>query len=385
MNSESKPIFAGVNPTNIHFSLHDPHILKSKIGNRKYMVVTSPSHLKNGNLDLIFSSVDQKPELIVSNVPTNPSLRYLEDEIRGIQNLDIDLVIAIGGWSSIDSAKVFARFLKNRDEKSLSLMLENGKNNVVSESIPLIAIPTTAGTGSEVTPFANIWDNERHMKLSLSGWDLHPECALVFPDLCLTAPPDVLLAAAMDAVSHAMDALWNKNASESSDSNSIKALKLLSETLLECDFTQLSTKEIEKLSLGSLYAGLAISESRTSLSHSISYPLTYTFGLPHGIACAFSLPAILSLVIRNHSFDEERLFKDAINEIFLELESFIGEIFKKHEIGKIFQSFIPEKSGVLQLMPEMLHPDRSVNFSFQLSYEDLNGIINKSLGQIYDF
>ena len=348
------------------------------------MVVTSPSHLKNGNLDLIFSSVDQKPEAIVSNVPTNPSLLYLEDEIRGIQNLDVDVVIAIGGGSSIDSAKVFARFLKNRNEKSLSSMLQNVKNNEFLESIPVIAIPTTAGTGSEVTPFATIWDNERHMKLSLSGWDLHPECALVFPDLCLTAPPDVLLAAAMDAVSHAMDALWNKNASQSSDSNSIKALKLLTETLMECDFTKLSTKEIEKLSLGSLYAGLAISESRTSLSHSISYPLTYTFGLPHGIACAFSLSAILDLVIKNYLFDKRRLFNEDINEIFIELESCLREIFKIHEIGKIFQGFIPDKSGVLQLMPEMFHPDRAINFSFQISSADLNDIIDKSLGQIYD-
>lgn len=348
------------------------------------MVVTSPSHLKNGNLDLIFSSVDQKPVAIISNVPTNPSLRYLEGEIRGIQNLDVDVVIAIGGGSSIDSAKVFARFLKNRNGNSLSSMLTNAKKNELFESIPLIAIPTTAGTGSEVTPFATIWDNERRMKLSLSGWDLHPECALVFPDLCLTAPPIVLLAAALDAVSHAMDALWNKNASQSSDSNSIKALHLLTETLLKCDFKQLSNKEIEKLSLGSLYAGLAISESRTSLSHSISYPLTYTFGLPHGIACAFSLPAILDIFLGNYSMDEGRLFNKDINEIFNRLEKFLKEIFNIHEISKIFQSFIPDESRVLKLMPEMLHPDRAVNFSVPLSSADLNEIIHKSLGQIYD-
>ncbi len=383
MVSKIQVVPFGSNPTSIYIGEHDPLILKSKIKNRRYMVVTSPSHMKNGNVELILSSIDRKPEAIIENVPSNPSLNFLESEIRKLVNLNVEVVIAIGGGSCIDSAKVFARCLQYGNKNSLSSMLGNVQTYETQCSIPLIAIPTTAGTGSEVTPFATIWDNENRRKLSLTGNDLHPESALIFPSLCLSAPPKVLLASALDAVSHAMDALWNKNANEFTNANAVKALNLISITLSVCDFAHLKSKEIENLSLGSLYAGLAISECRTSLSHSISYPLTYTFGLPHGVACAFTLPAIAEYVQKNNILSRELTLNNEASNLLFNSYKYFNQIFSKHGVRELFSEFVPSKSEVLALTPEMHHPDRAVNFPIQITSGEMIYIIEKSLDIIY--
>lgn len=262
-------------------------------------------------------------------------------------------------------------------------MLDASQDHESFSSLPLIAIPTTAGTGAEVTPFATIWDHENNRKLSLTGKDLFPETALIFPILSLSAPSRVLLAAALDAVSHAMDAIWNRKASEFSNANATKALNILSTTLLECDFTDLNFDEIENLSLGSLYAGLAISECRTSLSHSISYPLTSTFGLPHGIACAFTLPAIAEYAVHKGILTSKRLFEETVGAMFFESYEYFNKIFYKHGVKDIFREFISNKSEVFELISEMHHPDRAINFPIQVTSADMRRILEKALSFIY--
>lgn len=383
MFAKTRIIPSESNPTLIYFGEHNPLILKSKIEKRKYIIVTSSSHIKNGNLNSVFSSVDKKPEALIENVPPNPSLDFLESEIHKLGNLDIDVVVAVGGGSCIDSGKAFARCLKNGNTRTLRSMLDAAQDQESFDSIPLIAIPTTAGTGAEVTPFATIWDHENLRKLSLTGKDLYPETALIFPILCLSAPSRILLAAALDAVSHAMDAIWNKKASQFSNANATQALNILSTTLLDCDFKDLNIDEIMELSLGSLYAGLAISECRTSLSHSISYSLTSTFGLPHGIACAFTLPAIAEYAVQSGILTSEQFIEEKVGTMFFNSHEYFNQVFYKHGVAEIFREFISNQSEVFELISEMHHPDRVINFPIQVTSPDLHRILEKALSFIF--
>jgi alcohol dehydrogenase len=133
-----------------------------------------------------------------------------------------------------------------------------------------------------------------------------------------------------------------------------------------------------------LYAGLAISECRTSLSHSISYPLTYTFGLPHGIACAFTLPAIAEYVLKNKILPRELSLNNEASNLLFNSHKYFNQIFSKHGVKELFSEFVSSKSEVLALIPEMHHPDRAVNFPIQVTSGDIFDIIEKSLDMIYN-
>ncbi len=383
MIDKIQPNFSGANPTEIHFGVYDSQVLNARINKRKYLLVTSSSHMRNGNIDLILSSIGMQPEAIISNVPSNPSLEYLENEINKLKTLKIELVIAIGGGSCIDSAKVFARSLEPKNEKSLGMMLSNLNQGDLFNSLPLVAVPTTAGTGSEVTPFATIWDKQGLKKLSLSGDDLYPESALVFYNFCLTAPPNVSISSALDAVSHSLDSIWNKHSTVSSNANANEALKLLLPTLVNFEIEASKIQDFEKLALGSLYAGLAISETKTSLSHSISYPLTYTHDLPHGIACSFTLPAIIQYLKKKDTEFFKNIIYPANQNIISDPFDYFINIYKKYNIQSIFNELMLDRDQISALVPNMSHSGRVDNFYFKTSEQDISRIVSDSMVLIH--
>jgi hypothetical protein len=157
----------------------------------------------------------------------------------------------------------------------------------------LIAVPTTAGTGSEVTPWATIWDRAAGRKHSLHLPETWPESAIVDPDLMLTLPKSVTVQSALDALSHALESIWNVNANPLSDAYAVAAAREVMATLPQL-LGNLSDRALRaRMALAALKAGLAFSNTKTALAHSISYEMTLRFGLPHGIACSFTLPMVL--------------------------------------------------------------------------------------------
>lgn len=356
--------------------------LKQIVDGRKYIIVSSPSHMKNGNINHVITTLGYEPIVIIDRVPTNPSIEYLQSEIDGLKHAKFEAIIALGGGSCIDTAKVLSRCVKNN--LSLKLMLSDEYKEKIWSSLPIVAIPTTAGTGSEVTSFATIWDMTKGKKYSLDGNDLYPEYALVVPKLCLTAPKKILVASAFDALAHAMESLWNINSTSISISNANMAIERIVPTLLDGNFENLSGNDVENLSLGSLYAGLAISVTRTSLSHSISYPLTYTYGLIHGIASSFTLPSIFELINElNHSIILDKFQKENLN-IFLSSQNTISKIFIKHDVPIYFKEVIPRKKNVFELISKMYSPQRILNFPIQINNEKLEDILTRSLSFIFD-
>jgi phosphonate metabolism-associated iron-containing alcohol dehydrogenase len=202
-------------------------------------------------------------------------------------------LVAVGGGSAIDTAKALMVGTASGSFAELVALLEGGKAFEPARVKPLIAIPTTAGTGSEVTPWATVWDRCAGKKHSLHLAQTWPEAALVDPDLMLTLPRAVTVQSGLDALSHALESIWNVNANPISDTLAVAAAREVIAALPPL-LGDLGNRELRaRMALAALKAGLAFSNTKTALAHSISYEMTLRFGLPHGIACSFTLPMVL--------------------------------------------------------------------------------------------
>jgi phosphonate metabolism-associated iron-containing alcohol dehydrogenase len=194
----------------------------------------------------------------------------------------------------MDAAKVLAA--ASGDFERVRRHLESGKGGEDLGRTPIIAIPTTSGTGSEVTSWATVWDTVAMKKYSLACETLYPETALVDPLLTLGLPRAVTISTGLDALSHALESIWNVNANPVSGSLAEVAAREVLEALpLLAD--DLGSEALRtRLARASLFAGLAFSNTRTALAHALSYHLTLHHGVPHGIACSFSLPLVMRAV-----------------------------------------------------------------------------------------
>ena len=186
---------------------------------------------------------------------------------------------------------------KNHESKTANTRIDLNHNtkllpNLSHTTKPIYAIPTTAGTSSELTKWATIWDNATLTKHSLSDEKLYPKAAFYDANLALSLPRETTIFTALDALSHACESIWNKNANPISTHFALNAIKIIL-----CDLSPLS-ENLRSLPLrtslmqASIYAGLAFSNTQTALAHALSYPLTMKFGTPHGLACSFSLPLL---------------------------------------------------------------------------------------------
>jgi phosphonate metabolism-associated iron-containing alcohol dehydrogenase len=175
----------------------------------------------------------------------------------------------------------------------------------------LIAVPTTAGTGSEVTPWATIWDRAAQKKHSLHLKETWPSIALIDPELMLSLPASVTLQSGLDALSHALESIWNVNANPVSDTFAVAAVHDILDTLPRLMERLDDVGLRARMALAALKAGMAFSNTRTALAHSISYEMTLRYGLPHGIACSFPLPMVLERA-RGRRADRDEVLAQAL-------------------------------------------------------------------------
>ncbi len=276
---------------------------------------TSLNELKGKNVVLFTSSSNAKRlsllhwiELLSENcsltwidkIPSNPTYVDVYNTLSKIRNRDIDVVIAIGGGSTIDMAKacVGLNYLNANAMLSKNDVLHCIKTKDYLEhpsDIPIYAVPTTAGTGSEVTQWATVWDMHEKAKYSVDAAFLCPKRAYIIPEYTVTMPKRLTLSTGLDALCQAVEAYWAKSTNCMVKELSKTAMKLIVEYLPKV----LSEPEClyyrEKVCLGSLFSGLAFSNTRTTACHSISYPLTMIFGIEHGIACALSLTKVFEI------------------------------------------------------------------------------------------
>lgn len=234
--------------------------------------------------------------VVIRNIDTNPDFTTLTQSCRQYAAADgIEVIVALGGGSVIDAAKVLAA--ANGDFAVIRRFLETGEGEEGLSAVPIIAIPTTSGTGSEVTRWATVWDTEAQKKYSLNLPGLYPETALVDPELMREAPRGLTISTGLDALSHALESIWNVNANPVSSALAVAAASEVLEVLptLADDLGNLDCRA--RMARAAMIAGLAFSNTKTALAHSVSYPVTLRHGVPHGIACSFSLAMVMRWVI----------------------------------------------------------------------------------------
>lgn len=265
---------------------------------RRAVVITFPQARDTGLLGTLQTLLGAQLAGVIDDVQPNPELSWMAERYGDFWKRYADcVVVAVGGGSVIDSAKMFLPGVASGEFREIHAALAQSQAPVVQRALPMIAIPTTAGTGSEVTPWATLWDrtSARHQKYSLHLEQTWPEAALVDPALTLSLPTVVTRDSNLDALSHALEAIWNVNANPVSDGLAVQAARMVVDNLpllLKEPSSQLYRTRAAQASLS---AGLAFSNTRTALAHNISYDMTLKQGLSHGLACSFTLPLVWRL------------------------------------------------------------------------------------------
>jgi phosphonate metabolism-associated iron-containing alcohol dehydrogenase len=287
------------NPVAVHFGAGCVDWLPRILAGRKATLVTFPEAASLGLTARLERLLGASLVAIIDRTQANPDVDGLADLYcdfwkRPDQG---DILVAVGGGSVLDTAKALMVGTADGSFEALIALLATGKPFAPHRIKPLIAIPTTAGTGSEVTPWATIWDRGAGKKYSLHLRETWAEAALVDPALTVSLPAGATLAAGLDALSHSLESIWNVNANPVSDTHAVTAARAVLATLpaLVGDLDNLELRR--RMSLAALQAGLAFSNTKTALAHSISYDMTLRHGLPHGIACSFTLPLVLARAV----------------------------------------------------------------------------------------
>lgn len=262
-----------------------------KLGGKHGFIISGPHLNKMGIVASCSESLENAGIKVDAYTETegNPSVETVEKAAAAFCKSGADFIIALGGGSPMDVAKavgVVARY-------GGSITEYEGGGRVPGDIIPLIAIPTTAGTGSEVTAFSVITDHSRNYKLTVFSYKLIPAYAILDPELLTTAPVSVAAACGIDAMVHALEAYISKDASPFSDAMAEKALELIGKNIRRYVADRTDIEAAEAMITGSLFAGIAFSWARLGEVHAMSHPVSAYFDVPHGVANAILLPTIV--------------------------------------------------------------------------------------------
>lgn len=265
------------------------HILNS-LGCKQPLIVTDNMMVQLGYVAQLQQSLESASivsDIFQDTVP-EPTVSSIQAGVERVRDGHYDSIIAIGGGSPIDSAKAIAILGKYggvmRDYKFPRVVNEPG--------LPIIAIPTTAGTGSECTKVTIITDETNDEKMLCVGVGFMPTAALVDYSLTLSLPPRTTADTGIDALTHAMEAYVSKKASLYSDSQAIAAMKLLAPNLRPAFHDGSNQKAREQMMLGATLAGIAFSNASVALVHGMSRPIGAFYHVPHGLSNAMLLPMV---------------------------------------------------------------------------------------------
>lgn len=293
---EGSAMWRYANPVTIRFGAGVMAQIGEVLGGRSYALVTygEPRFRDLGEKIAGFAG---RPQAVIDDIAPNPSFRDMRRLCPRLAPSagGPEVLVALGGGSVIDAAKAIAA--ADGDFSVVEAFLKHPGGETGLASRPIIAIPTTAGTGSEVTCWAALWDTEAGRKYSLAHSSLYPEAALVDPTLLLELPRGLTVSTGLDALSHALESLWNKNANPVSRVLAVAAARELLASLPAAADAPGDLALRSRVAKAAVLAGLAFSNTKTALAHSLSYPITLNHGVPHGIACSFSLPMVMRSVL----------------------------------------------------------------------------------------
>ena len=378
----SAPSWTHYSPVNVIFKIGGLDDLSEQISTSRIVLVTTAGFRRRGLVDRVKKNFGSRIVAVTEDVKPNPDVTDIQRQADQLRQNQPDAVLAIGGGSTIDSAKAIARLLGQPHEASLASMLRGENAADMQPALPITAVPTSAGTGAEVTPFGTVWDHKSKKKHSLVGEDLYPQLAMLDPLLTVGLPTEVTIGSGLDAISHALESTWNRNASPVTLALAARSLQLSLPALPAVNANPDNVYARADMLQASALAGLAISQSRTALAHSMSYPITAGLNLPHGFACSFTLPALLTF---NAVEDDGRLAMLARSlgaSDAAELAGQISSLFEELDVHRHMAKYVPGKQSIMALSDQMFMPGRADNNLRQASEEDVRVLLDEAIDSL---
>lgn len=292
-------------PERIYFESGSVQYLSKFPGINRAFIVTDPVVLELGMVDKVLHHLNRRNNHvdveIFSRVEPDPSVETVRKGCAAIQNFKPDTIIALGGGSPIDAAKAMWLFYEHPEVefdflklKFMDIRKRTYKYPKLGRKSRLVAIPTTSGTGSEVTAFAVISDKGKHVKYPLADYELTPDVAIIDPAFAYTMPAKVTADTGMDVLTHALEAYVSVMASDYTDALALKAVDLVFKFLLR-SYTNPDDREArERMHNASCIAGMAFTNAFLGINHSLAHKLGGEFGISHGRANAVLLPYVIA-------------------------------------------------------------------------------------------
>lgn len=319
-------------PSQILYGPHSFQTIGKQVSTfgKKALIISDPIMEQIGNVSLCENYLRKEsiPFAKYLGVKSEPTDVYVDEAIAVCREEKCDVIVAVGGGSCIDTAKAVAVMMTN--EGYIGDYVGNQKD-FSEKPLPLIAVPTTAGTGSEVTKVTVIINTKTEVKMMLSKPELLPAVAIVDPLLTLSCPPPVTAATGIDALCHAIEAYISKRSHPVTDTLALSAIDLITKYLYRAYQNGDDLEARDKVALGSMLAGAAFSNASVTLVHGMSRPIGALFHVPHGVSNAMLLPAVLEftkdhaiarlanigriLITEHNQYSDEEIAEETISVI----------------------------------------------------------------------
>ncbi|MAV37560.1 MAG: alcohol dehydrogenase [Planctomycetaceae bacterium] len=288
-----------------------------------------------------------------TDVLPDPPLRIVQDCARVARAFGADVMVGVGGGSALDVAKIAA--ILNRHDVPIESMF--GTDQTPGRGVPTILLPTTAGTGSEVTPIAVLSDEDHELKRGIVSDHLLADYAIVDPELCLTLPPAPTAYTGMDTLTHAIEAYTNKFAVPLIDAFALEAARLVASCLARAVHDGRDREARYGMALASLLGGLCLKSVNTAAVHALAYPLGGRFHVPHGVANSLLLPHVMRfnapLAADRYAVIAEAMGYEDCVEAVESLSADVGTDKRMREFG-VEQQHLPEMAKAAMEVQRLL-------------------------------
>ena len=280
---------------------------------------------------------------LYDEIKPNPTIQNVTDGVTACKKSKADVIVAVGGGSSIDTAKGISIVMTNPDRADIKSL--NGNSNTVNRGMPLIALPTTAGTAAEVTINYVITDEERKIKMVCVDPNDIPIVAIVDSELMASMPKSLAAATGMDALTHSLEGYITKAHNEISDMFHLRAIKMIFDNLAKA-VNEKDQKAINVMGMAQYIAGMGFSNVGLGICHSMAHQLGAVYDTPHGIANAMLLPTVLEY---NGEVCYER-YRDILKELGYPAEKYTKEELIKTLVERVKE--LGEEVGITQTISD---------------------------------
>ncbi len=328
--------FQYYNPVRVVFGVGSLGRLPEILKDRKTLLVTSSGFQSRGVVAKIKSTAPIVQ--VIDCVQPNPTINHVKELYSQLDFRTFDVIVALGGGSVIDTAKALSIYSEQENFSIVEKILFGERTGMESDIQykKVIAIPTTAGTGSEVTPWGTIWDDTNKKKYSIHTENLWCETAICDPLLSISLPRNLTIQTGLDALSHSLESIWNKNSNPISRMYAVQAAKTICYSLPKLEKDLQNVEFRAEMMEATLKAGLAFSNTQTAIAHAMSYYMTLHKEIPHGIAASITLPDIVEVAMEDYGEVMNDIFgenpKEQLLQFFRELH--VSTSYPSYGLGK---------------------------------------------------